>query len=127
MMTVPDRANDPGIIISQEIQKRAPGGNDDRSIEAPVPRLDFSFHQNHFGFGIHVHELRGESNGWRIRGYRAEAAEESIPFTPRENVALAEKLGVLRGVPGNAVSAVGEELDRMVAGQAQNVENILQR
>ena len=122
MMTISHRANNPRIQITQKIQKSAPRWLDDRTIEAPVPSLDIPFDQDNLGLGVELYEFFGEGDSGRVRGYSAEAAEEGVPFPQRESRAFVEEFGVQGRVPRLAVFDVGEELDRVVTGKAEDVQ-----
>lgn len=124
-MTVPYRANQPGVPVPEKIQKRAPAGFDDRGVEAAVPLVDVALHEDDLRFGIHIHEIACEGHGGRVSRDGAKGAEERVPLGAGEGGALAEEFGVLRGVPGAAVGDVGEPFDGVVAFQAEDVEGDL--
>ena len=98
-----------------------------RVIEAPVPSLYISFDQDNFSFRLELYEFFSEGDSGRVRGYGAEAAKKGVPFPQCKARAFVKEFSVQGRVPGLTVFDVGKELNRVVTGEAEDVERRLHR
>ena len=114
-MASPNRPQEKWIAHRDKIDKTAPQWPEDVGIDALIPALDIALDD----------KVLGESNSRGVRTHGAAVPEQLVPVRAGEVPAPVAELGIYGFVPHSTIADVGEELDGVVAGVAEDVEGAL--